>query len=71
MKESQAKSEGLEYQARIIATASKSRHPSEFTIAPIGAIEKYWPMPVGQLKMWICGRLMKLLLWSLWLRWMS
>lgn len=40
MKESQAKSEGLEFQARIIATASNSRHPSEFTVAPIGAIEK-------------------------------
>ncbi len=40
MKESQAKSKGLAYQARIIATASNSRHPSEFTIAPIGAIEK-------------------------------
>ncbi len=40
MRESQAQSEGLDYQARIIATASNSRHPSEFTIAPIGAIEK-------------------------------
>lgn len=40
MKESQAKSEGLTFQARIIATASNSRHPSEFTIAPIGAVEK-------------------------------
>ncbi len=40
MKESQAKEEGVDYQARIIATASHSRHPSEFTIAPIGAIEK-------------------------------
>ncbi len=40
MKESQAQSEGLDYQARIIATASNSRHPSEFTIAPVGAIEK-------------------------------
>ncbi|MFC6204149.1 thiolase family protein [Psychrobacter urativorans] len=40
MRESQAKAEGLDYQARIIATASNSRHPSEFTIAPIGAIEK-------------------------------
>ncbi|MBI0426029.1 thiolase family protein [Psychrobacter sp. NG27] len=40
MKESQAKAEGRDYQARIIATASNSRHPSEFTIAPIGAIEK-------------------------------
>lgn len=40
MKASKAESEGLDYQARIIATASNSRHPSEFTIAPIGAIEK-------------------------------
>ncbi|MBU5616812.1 thiolase family protein [Psychrobacter sp. TAE2020] len=40
MRESQAKAEGLDYQARIIATASNSRHPREFTIAPIGAIEK-------------------------------
>ncbi|WP_413189923.1 thiolase family protein [Psychrobacter sp. AT9] len=40
MKESQAQAEGLGYQARIVATASNSRHPSEFTIAPIGAIEK-------------------------------
>ena len=40
MRESQAKADGLDYQARIIATASNSRHPSEFTIAPIGAIEK-------------------------------
>lgn len=43
MKESQAKAEGLDYQARIIATASNSRHPSEFTIANIGAIEKLLP----------------------------
>lgn len=27
-------------EARIVATASNSRHPSEFTIAPIGAMEK-------------------------------
>ena len=40
MKQSQAESKGLAYQARIIATASNSRHPSEFTIAPIGAVEK-------------------------------
>ena len=40
MKESQAKEEGLDYQACIIATASNSRHPSEFTIAPVGAIKK-------------------------------
>ena len=40
MKESQATAEGLSYQARIIATASNSRHPSEFTLAPVGAMEK-------------------------------
>ena len=40
MKQSQAESKCLAYQARIIATASNSRHPSEFTIAPIGAVEK-------------------------------
>lgn len=40
MKESQAKEEGLSYQARIVATASNSRHPSEFTLAPVGAMEK-------------------------------
>lgn len=43
MKESQAESEGLEYQARIIATASHSRHPSEFTIANIGSINELLP----------------------------
>lgn len=31
---------GLEPLAKIIATASNSQHPSEFTIAPVGAIEK-------------------------------
>ena len=44
MKQSQAIAENLDYQARIIATASNSRHPSEFTIAPIGAIEKVLAM---------------------------
>lgn len=43
MKESQAESEGLAYQARIIATASHSRHPSEFTIANIGSINELLP----------------------------
>ncbi len=38
--ESTANAKGFNIQARIIATASNSRHPSEFTIAPIGAIEK-------------------------------
>ncbi|MDQ2328210.1 thiolase family protein [Acinetobacter baumannii] len=31
---------GLQTLAKIIATASNSQHPSEFTIAPVGAIEK-------------------------------
>ena len=35
-----AKDKGLNVEARIIATASHSRHPSEFTIAPIGAMQK-------------------------------
>ncbi|WP_201575835.1 thiolase family protein [Psychrobacter sp. H8-1] len=43
MKESQAESEGLDYQARIIASASHSRHPSEFTIANIGSINELLP----------------------------
>lgn len=35
-----AKQRGLQPLAKIIATASNSQHPSEFTIAPVGAIEK-------------------------------
>ena len=31
---------GLQPLAKIVATASNSQHPSEFTIAPVGAIEK-------------------------------
>ncbi|WP_130802337.1 thiolase family protein [Acinetobacter ihumii] len=31
---------GLEPLAKIVATASNSQHPSEFTIAPVGAIDK-------------------------------
>ncbi|MDS7943442.1 thiolase family protein [Acinetobacter sp. V110_1] len=31
---------GLQSLAKIVATASNSQHPSEFTIAPVGAIEK-------------------------------
>lgn len=40
MRESTAKENGLTPMARIVAQASHARHPSEFTIAPIGAIEK-------------------------------
>lgn len=35
-----AKQRGLEPLAKIVATASNSQHPSEFTIAPVGAIAK-------------------------------
>lgn len=40
MKQSTAEEKGLSPQARIIATATNSQHPSEFTIAPVGAIQK-------------------------------
>lgn len=39
-RESVAKARGLASQARIVAHATNSRHPGEFTLAPIGAIEK-------------------------------
>lgn len=40
MRQSEAERRGLTPRARIVAHATNSRHPSEFTIAPIGAIEK-------------------------------
>ena len=40
MRESTALAKGLKPLARILATASNSQHPSEFTIAPVGAIAK-------------------------------
>lgn len=40
MSEDNAKDKGLAPLARIVATASNSRHPSEFTIAPVGSITK-------------------------------
>ncbi len=40
MTEELAKEKGLTPQARIVAYATNSRHPSEFTIAPIGSMEK-------------------------------
>ena len=40
MRESTAKSRGLSPLARIVAHSTQSQHPSEFTIAPIGAMEK-------------------------------
>ncbi len=40
MRESEAKKRGLTPMARIVAHATNSRQPSEFTLAPIGSIEK-------------------------------
>lgn len=40
MRQSEAQRRGLKPRARIVAHATNSRHPAEFTIAPIGAIEK-------------------------------
>ncbi|WP_227429813.1 thiolase family protein [Psychrobacter sp. I-STPA6b] len=39
-RQSLAEEKGLTPQARIVATATFSRHPSEFTLAPIGSIER-------------------------------
>jgi acetyl-CoA C-acetyltransferase len=40
MRESEAEKRGLKPMARIVAHATNSREPSEFTLAPIGSIEK-------------------------------
>lgn len=40
MRESEAQKRGLKPMARIVAHATNSREPSEFTLAPIGSIEK-------------------------------
>jgi acetyl-CoA C-acetyltransferase len=40
MLESEANARGLKPLARIVGHATQSQHPSEFTIAPVGAIEK-------------------------------
>ena len=40
MRESTAKARGLQPLARIVAHSTQSQHPSEFTIAPIGAMDK-------------------------------
>lgn len=40
MRESSASAKGLQPAARIVAHSTQSQHPSEFTIAPIGAIEQ-------------------------------
>ena len=54
-KESTAKEKGLKPVARIVATAAHAREPAEFTIAPVGAIEKLlkkagWS--VGEVDLW-------------------
>lgn len=40
MRESEAEKRGLKPMARLVAHATNSRQPSEFTLAPIGSIEK-------------------------------
>lgn len=40
MRESTASAKGLQPAARIVAHSTQSQHPSEFTVAPVGAIEK-------------------------------
>lgn len=40
MSETKAKEKGLQPQARIVAQATHSQHPSEFTIAPIECVKK-------------------------------
>ena len=40
MKQSRAEALGLKPLARIVAHASHARHPSEFTLAPVGAVDK-------------------------------
>lgn len=40
MNEAEAEKRGLKPMARIVAHSTQSQHPSEFTIAPVGAIEK-------------------------------
>ena len=44
MRESQAKIQGLAIKARILGHASHAQHPSEFTIAPCGAISNLLKM---------------------------
>ena len=40
MSEAEAEKRGLKPLARIVSHSTQSQHPSEFTIAPVGAIEK-------------------------------
>ncbi len=54
---------GLEPLAKIVATASNSQHPSEFTIAPVGAIAKVLDKVDGKQMKSIYGKLTKPLQW--------
>jgi len=54
MKESTAKARGLTPLARIVAHSTQSQHPSEFTIAPIGALTNLFKKPAGRRIRWIC-----------------
>lgn len=69
--EDYAQANDLNVLAKIVATSSHSQHPSEFTIAPISAIQKYLIVLAGQLRMSMHGKSMKLSRWWLWLRFMS
>ncbi len=40
MRESEAKARGLQPLARIVGHSTQSQHPSEFTIAPVGSLQK-------------------------------
>lgn len=62
-RESVANERGLKPLARILAHATNSKHPSEFTIAPIGATEAVMKKPAGPWTTWICSRSTKPLPW--------
>ena len=47
MRESEAKARGLTPMARIVAHSTHAQLPAEFTIAPIGAVQKYWIKQAG------------------------
>jgi acetyl-CoA C-acetyltransferase len=48
MRESDATAQGLKPVARIVATAAHAREPAQFTIAPVGAIEKLLKKAVNE-----------------------
>lgn len=66
MSEQEAKTRQLPQLAEIKGYVSNSQRPEEFTIAPVGAIEKLLKKSVGRLRKSTFGRSMKLLRWSPW-----